>query len=217
MRLGTATSTDDATGEPLTTSDAWRSMDRSQVTAALGRFLGAQQQRPPAHSAVKVGGERAYRRARRGEAVVLASRPVEVHSLELVDYAPPDIRFRATVSAGTYLRGLARDVGNALACGAHLAALRRTAVGPFELRDAVAPDAVTPASLRDPGELVAQLPRRDLTPAEHEAAAHGRPIDERGMGNGEGGMVAVFFEGHLVGVAEVVGESLKPRVVVSDA
>src|SRR5437899_3389423 len=111
MRLGTATSTDDATGEPLTTSDGWRSLDQAQVTAALGRFLGAQEQRPPAHSAVKVGGERAYRRARRGEAVALAPRPVEVHALELVDYAPPDIRFRATVSAGAYPPGLARDVG----------------------------------------------------------------------------------------------------------
>jgi tRNA pseudouridine55 synthase len=217
MRLGTATSTDDATGELLTTSDAWQSMDRAQVSAALGRFLGVQEQLPPAHSAVKVGGERAYRRARRGETVALAPRPVEVHSLELVEFAPPDVRFRATVSAGTYLRGLARDLGTALACGAHLAALRRTAVGPFELQDAVAPDAVTPASLRDPAVLVAHLPRHDLTSAEREAAVHGRPIEDREAGQGEKGMVALFFEGRLVAVAEAVGEALKPRVVVSDA
>ena len=217
IRLGVATSTDDATGEPLSSSAAWRTMDQAQVTAALARFLGVQEQRPPAHSAVKVGGERAYRRARRGEALALAPRPVEVHALELVDYAPPDIRFRATVSAGTYLRGLARDVGDALACGAHLAALRRTAVGPFELQDAVAPDAVTAAGLRDPAVLVAHLARQDLTAEERDAAVHGRPIDEGGMGKGERGMVALFFEGHLVAVAEAVGESLKPRVVVTDA
>ena len=152
-----------------------------------------------------------------GEALALAPRPVEVHALELVDYAPPDIRFRATVSAGTYLRGLARDVGDALACGAHLAALRRTAVGPFELQDAVAPDAVTAAGLRDPAVLVAHLARQDLTAEERDAAVHGRPIDEGRMGKGERGMVALFFEGHLVAVAEAVGESLKPRVVVTEA
>src|SRR5260370_42433718 len=83
-----------------TTSDAWQSMDRAQVSAALGRFLGVQAQLPPAHSAVKVGGERAYRRARRGETVAVAPRPVDVHSLGLGDFAPRDVRFRATVSAG---------------------------------------------------------------------------------------------------------------------
>src|SRR5439155_178560 len=111
IRLGTRTATDDPTGAVVETSDAWRDLDRDAVAAALGRFRGPQRQRPPAHSAVKVGGERAYRRARRGEPVELPERDVEFRELELVAFAPPDARFRAVVSGGTYLRSLARDVG----------------------------------------------------------------------------------------------------------
>ncbi len=221
IRLGVATDTDDSTGEPLATSEAWRGLDRHAVTAALERFRGAQEQRPPAHSAVKVAGERAYRRARRGEVVALAPRSVEVHELALEDFTPPDVRFRATVSAGTYLRSLARDVGAVLGCGGHLATLRRTSVGPFALEDAVAPEAVTAAGLRDPAALVADLPRRDLSVEEREATVHGRPIPRgngsgSGRGSGEEGRVALFAEGKLVAVAERAGEMLKPRVVVVD-
>src|SRR5256886_7685274 len=114
---------------------------------------------------LKVAGERAYRRARRGEGVVLRPRRVEVTELELETFAPPDVGFRATVSGGTYLRSLARDVGEALGCGAHLASLRRTRVGPFRLADAVAPDAVAAHALRDPAELVPEPPARGLDPA----------------------------------------------------
>src|SRR5438876_3882341 len=150
-RLGVVTTTDDATGEPLATSEAWGGLDGGRMAEALARFRGAYAQRPPAYSAVKIAGERAYRRARRGEAVAPAPRPVQVSELELTGLALPDVRFCATVSAGTYLRSLARDVGEALGCGAHLAALTRTRVGPFPLADAVAPEAVTPAGLREPG------------------------------------------------------------------
>jgi tRNA pseudouridine55 synthase len=216
IRLGVTTDTDDPTGEPVATSDAWRTLDRTAVADALARFRGRQEQRPPAHSAVKVDGERAYRRARRGETVALAARPVEVYQLELTGYDAPDARFEATVSAGTYLRSLARDVGEALGCGAHLATLRRTAVGPFELSEAVAPEQVSAATLRDPAALVADLPRRDLTAEEREAAVHGRPIPG-GEGAGDGGPVALFADGKLIAVAELVEQALKPRVVVVDA
>src|SRR6266699_1180892 len=129
------------------------------------RCRGAYEQRPPAYSAVKVQGERSYRRARRGETVTLAPRRVHVAELELVRFEPPDVAFRATVSGGTYLRSLARDVGAALGCGAHLASLRRTRVGPFRLADAVAPDGVAAHALRDPAELVRELPARELDDA----------------------------------------------------
>lgn len=219
IRLGTTTDTDDRTGRPTGASAAWRDLDAAAVATGLGRFRGAFSQRPPAHSAVKVAGERAYRRARRGEAVEPAPRIVRVDALELVEFAPPDVRFRATVSAGTYLRSIARDLGEALECGAHLAALRRTAVGPFGLEEAMAPEAVTAAGLRDPAVLVADLPRRELTPEEREAAMHGRPLlDERGTlerGTEDGGLVALFAEQELVAVAEVAGDLLKPRVVVA--
>ena len=214
IRLGRTTATDDATGPTAGASDAWQALDRARVEAALARFRGAYVQRPPAYSAVKVEGERAYRRARRGEPVALAARPVLVSALELVRFAPPDVAFRATVSGGTYLRGLARDVGEELGCGAHLATLVRTRVGPFRLEDGVMPERLTAGDLRDPATLVAELPRRDLDETARVAVMHGRPVS---AGKGEEGSVALFADGHLVAVAEREGDLLKPRVVVADA
>ena len=218
IRLGVTTTTDDATGATLATSDAWRGLGPLRIRAALERFRGAFEQRPPAYSAVSVAGERAYARARRGEGVTPAARRVEVLELELVSLVLPDLRFRATVSAGTYLRSLARDVGEVLGCGALLAALRRTRVGSFRLEEAVAPEAVTAAAIRDPQALVADLPRRDLDAAEREAVVHGRPIAA-----GEGAAaarVALFADGRLVAVAESAraegGAVLQPRVVVAE-
>ena len=215
IRLGATTDSDDATGEVVATSEAWRTLDRTGVDEALARFRGAYEQRPPAYSAVKVQGERSYRRARRGETVTLAPRRVHVAELELVRFEPPDVAFRATVSGGTYLRSLARDVGAALGCGAHLAILTRTAVGPFRLADAVAAVAVTAGDLRDSGELVAELPRRDLDRGERDAVLHGRPVPA-GNGTRETGHVALFAEGKLVAVAQVVGDLLKARLVVAE-
>ena len=214
IRLGAVTDTDDATGTVTATSEGWRGLDAAAVRAALARFAGGYEQTPPAYSAVKVDGERAYRRARRGEAPAPKARTVAVRELALDDWTPPDARFHATVSAGTYLRSLARDVGAALGCGGHLAALERTAVGPFVLADAVAPEAVTPAAVRDAATLVTGLARRDLDPAERAAAAHGRPV---AAGTGDAGRVALFADGALLGVAEREGDVLKPRVVLVDA
>ena len=216
IRLGVTTDSDDATGAVVATAPPL-GVSAAQLAATMAGFLGPYLQHPPAYSAVKIAGERAYRRARRGEVVAPAARRVEIHRLEIVEYKVPDVRFRATVSGGTYLRSLARDIGAALGCGAHLASLQRTHVGPFTLADAVAPETVTPAMLQEPAVLVADLSRRELSVPERDAAVHGRPIGEPGSGNGERGMVALFFEGHLVAVAEAVGEALKPRVVVSDA
>src|SRR5256885_1736964 len=128
--------------------------------------------------------------------------------------AVPDLEFRATVSGGTYLRSLARDIGAALGCGAHLSALRRTAVGPFRLEEAVAPEAVTPAAVRDASILVADLPRRNVNRTERDAVVHGRPLAR--TSGGAQGRVALFADDELLGVAECVGEVLKPRVVVAE-
>jgi tRNA pseudouridine55 synthase len=222
IRLGVATDTDDATGAVVAAAPA-DGVTAAQLAAALAGFRGGYLQRPPAYSAVKIAGERAYRRARRGELVEPAARRVEIAELEIVDYAVPDVHFRATVSGGTYLRSLARDIGAALGCGAHLAALRRTAVGPFRLDAAVAPERVTTADLRDPAVLVADLQRRELTADERTAIAHGRPIAAgtgvRGPESGPltPGPVALFAGRELVAVADREGELLKPRVVVTDA
>jgi tRNA pseudouridine55 synthase len=213
IRLGAVTATDDATGVTVATSDAWRGLGPAAVEAALERFRGAYEQRPPAFSAIKVAGERAYRRARRGEAVTIAPRAVDVHALELTELALPLVRFRAVVGAGTYLRSVARDVGDALGCGAHLAELERTAVGPFTLADAPTADAVRAADVRDPSVLVAGLTRRALTGEESADVTHGRTIP---AGSHEAGPVALFAEERLVAVAEVEGERLHPRVVLAD-
>jgi tRNA pseudouridine55 synthase len=213
IRLGTTTATDDATGATVATSEAWRGVDRTQVEQALAAFRGGYDQRPPAYSAVKVAGERAYRRARRGEDVALQPRRVQVTELELERFAPPDVGFRATVGGGTYLRSLARDLGEALGCGAHLATLTRTQVGRFRLADAVPPEVLTAQSLCDPAELVRDLPGRELDDAGRAAVVHGRPV-AAGDGTRETGNVALFWHGQLVAVAERVGEMLKPRVVV---
>lgn len=217
IRLGTTTTTDDGTGAPVATSPGWRTVTVGAVAETLGRFRGTFAQRPPAYSAVKIAGERAYRRARRGEEVAPPARMVTVTLLELEDFAPPDFRFRATVSGGTYLRSLARDVGEALGCGAHLAELTRTAVGPFALADAIAPGAVSWEAVQPAEILVADLPRRELTASERAAAVHGRPLaDDRPAGTEAGTDVALFHEGTLVAVAEAVAGMLKPRIVVAD-
>ncbi len=215
MRLGVTTDTDDGTGTVLKT-DRTTDVTAAQVDATFARFRGGYDQRPPAYSAVKIAGERAYRRARRGEVVEPAARRVEIESLELVQYAAPDVTFRATVGGGTYLRSLARDVGAALGCGGHLVSLRRTAVGPFRLEDAVAPDAVTLAEVRDPAPLVGHLQRRDLTAAERNAVVHGRPVARDPVADSRE-PIALFSGSELLAVAEVQGEQLKPRVVVTDA
>ena len=214
-RLGVVTDTDDASGRAIATSDGWRALERAAVEQSLAALRGTQVQRPPAYSAVKVEGERAYKRARRGEDVTPAPRQVEVHELGLTRWAPPEFDFRAKVGAGTYLRSLVRDVGQALGCGAHLTRLVRTAVGPFQLRDATPLEQLTSAAARGPEVLVASLPRRDLSAAELDAVSHGRPVPAGTVGNGE--RVALFAAGALVAVAERADDDLKPRIVVAGA
>lgn len=214
IRLGVTTDSDDATGRVVATAP-WTGVTPAQLAEVIGRFRGAYEQRPPAYSAVKIAGERAYRRARRGEVVAPEPRAVEIRELEIVEAAVPDLVFRATVSAGTYLRSLARDIGAALGCGAHLTALRRTAVGPLQLADAVAPEAVTWDALQDASILVEHLQRRQVDKKERDAIVHGRPLQGDAIADSRA-PIAVFAGEELVAVAEQVGELLKPRVVVAE-
>ncbi|HET7386618.1 MAG TPA: tRNA pseudouridine(55) synthase TruB [Nocardioidaceae bacterium] len=139
VRLGVATSTDDAEGEVVATISAAR-LDVAEVAASAATFVGDLQQVPSSVSAVKVDGERAYRRVRAGEKVELAARPVTVHSLELHRVRPADdcldVDVSVRCSSGTYVRAIGRDLGEVLGVGGHLTALRRTAVGPFALAEA---------------------------------------------------------------------------------
>lgn len=138
VQWGAATATDDAEGE-VTATSAVRP-DAAAIEAVLARFTGAIEQRPPAYSALKVDGRRAYARARAGETVELAPRSVTVHALKLVSAGPDDASFSLQCSKGTYVRSLARDLGEALGTVAHVSALRRTRAGPFVLAQAISLD-----------------------------------------------------------------------------
>jgi tRNA pseudouridine55 synthase len=147
---GAETTTDDTEGEVARSSDARPTRDA--LEALLPRFVGEIMQTPPAFSAIKVNGERAYDIARDGEAVTLAARPIVIHDLRLVDVSPDRATLEADCGKGTYVRALARDLGRLLGCYGHVTALRRTRVGPFTLDDA------TPlAALDDPAEAARAL------------------------------------------------------------
>ena len=130
VRLGVTTSTDDAEGEILMTRPV-PALVAAQIEAALGGLRGRITQRPPAYSAIKQGGVALYKRARRGEDVQVPSREVDVLRLELVDHDGDQLRLHVECGSGTYVRSLARDLGERLGCGAHLTALRRLWVDPF--------------------------------------------------------------------------------------
>jgi len=138
LEFGSETDSEDCTGEIIRRSTELP--DESALLAALPRFTGRIQQVPPRISAVHVDGERSYRRARRGEEVVLAPREVEVESIDLIGFDPPRARLRVRCGAGTYIRALARDLARELGSAAHLTALRRTATGAFDVADAIALD-----------------------------------------------------------------------------
>lgn len=156
VTLGAETITYDATGEVLVSCSV--AVSRSKLQLALGRFRGEISQRPPAYSAVQIGGQRAYDIARRGGAVELPPREVTIHELNLLAYDPPVATLDITCSKGTYVRSLAHDLGQALGCGAHLSALRRLRSGAFTLEQAVKlEDVVTAMRERRGGALLRPL------------------------------------------------------------
>lgn len=133
VRFGATTDTLDAGGPPIPGRPV--TFDRAALESALTRFEGNRLQTPPAYSAIKVGGRKAYDLARAGQAVALPPRPVTIHSLALVAWEAPDLVLDVHCTAGTYIRALARDLGEALGTGAYLLRLTRTASGSFRLED----------------------------------------------------------------------------------
>ncbi|MBB4631533.1 tRNA pseudouridine(55) synthase TruB [Sphingosinicella soli] len=138
VRFGAATETEDAEGAVVATSDVRPS--RAAIEAILPRFTGPISQRPPAYSALKVDGQRAYARARAGETVVLPPRAVTIHALRLVETDGETATFSVSSSKGTYVRSLARDIAEALGTVGHVVMLRRTQAGPFGLEGAISLD-----------------------------------------------------------------------------
>jgi tRNA pseudouridine55 synthase len=170
-----------------------------EIAAALPGFVGVQQQRVPALSAVKVGGERLYARTRRGEDTELPEREIAVSDLRLVeDLGDGEAVLEVRCSAGTYVRRLASDIGERLGCGAYLTALRRTAVGTMSVDDAVGPEEVGREGGIAPLAGLPHLARRELDADGALEVAHGR---WRGDAAGAAEPVALVREGRLVAVA----------------
>lgn len=154
--LSRASTTDDEEGE-ITEISLLRAPDRDEVAAACSKFVGVIQQRPPAHSAVWVDGQRAYDLARKGRSLNLAARDVRIDAIEIMRYEFPIVSLRVACGKGVYIRSLARDLGETLGGGGMLTSLRRTAVGPFRIEQARHLDEVPdplPVSLLLPNSMV---------------------------------------------------------------
>lgn len=200
IMFGAETTTQDASGEVIAEHDP-SALTREDVERAAAGMVGEIEQIPPMVSAVKVGGERLYRAARRGEEVERSPRRVVVHALDVEAFAPgkrASARLRVRCSRGTYVRTIAHDLGRALGVGGHVATLRRASVGPFHEQNAVAPDAVTEAHVRPVLDAVEGYPRREVTAEEATAMVQGRALPAFGVA----GSYAVISDGALVAMAE---------------
>jgi tRNA pseudouridine55 synthase len=212
VTFGIATSTQDASGDVVSEVDA-SAVTRDDVERAAAAMVGEISQVPPMVSAVKVGGERLYRKARRGEEVEREPRRVVVHALDVESFKPgprASARLRVRCSRGTYVRTLAHDLGNALGVGGHVATLRRVRVGGFVAEGAVAPTAVAEAGLRPIMDAVEGYPRRDVTIDEATTVVHGKPLPAFGV---EGPYAVVSPDG-LVSMSEDRGDESRPICVV---
>jgi len=202
VRLGAATTTDDAEGEVVATAST-SGLDDATIRAAAATFVGTLQQVPSAVSAVRVDGKRAYARVRAGESVELEPRTVTVHDLVVHGVRAGDgvydLDIGVRCSSGTYIRAIARDLGRSLGVGGHLAALRRTAVGPFTLDRARTleqlADRFEPVPLADAAR--ASFPSVDLSAEQAADVRFGRALDldlqgVTGVFDESGGFLALY-------------------------
>jgi tRNA pseudouridine55 synthase len=205
-RLGEETDTLDADGVVVRTAPVHAS--REDVAGACRAMVGERLQAPPAYSAVKVGGRKLYDAARAGEAVQAPARRIRVDAFDVTEFDGSGFGFVVTCSGGTYVRVLVADVGSALGCGAHLARLRRTAIGPFRVADARPPGEAGPLPIE---RAVAHLPRLVLGPEEARVASSGSVLGPEGIV----GPYAVFApNGRLIGVYRDDGPRARPEVIL---
>lgn len=183
ITLGVATDTYDAMGQPTATLPV-PALTVAELDRQMKQFRGAIWQTPPIYSALKQDGEALYKRARRGEAVAVKPRQVTVYEFALLSFDGSLLRAQITCSAGTYVRSIAHDLGQALGCGAHLSALRRLAVGGFAVHDAVTVDQLSAAVaanrwhdyLLPPEHAVSHLPQVVLSDTEAQRLLHGQAV-----------------------------------------
>jgi tRNA pseudouridine55 synthase len=222
VRWGVETDTDDTEGKTIAESPARPSI--AEIEAMLPAFTGIIEQTPPKFSAIKIEGERAYDLARAGEEVTLAARPVEIHSLGIVEAADADHTvFEAECGKGTYVRAIARDLGRALGTRGHVCELRRTQVGSFDEKSAISlaeverlgaasPDALKEALLPVAASL-ALIPQVTLGPDDAQRIRMGQPVFLRGRDAPilEGTVTVAARGGALIALADVEQGALKPK------
>ena len=210
VRLGERTATGDAEGEILQMRSV--NVPEESLLPVLERFRGEIEQVPPMHSALKHQGTPLYRLARKGQSVERKSRRVRISDLQLLRFDSPLLELRVVCSKGTYIRVLAEDIGEALGCGAHLSALRRTASGCFRVEQAATLEALQESNrgerlLRLP-LLVAGLPRAELGAAEEARLRQGQALKISGL---HPGLCALLRpDGELIGLGTAAGGILKP-------
>jgi len=224
VKWGIATDTDDSEGKPVATSD--ERPDRDTIEAVLPLFTGEIMQRPPAYSAIKIDGERAYDLAREGQDVVIAERSVVVHRLELTEIPGADHAiFDAECGKGTYVRAIARDIGQRIGCFAHVVALRRLVVGPFgetgaigleELADARGENGAETLDrfLQPVGVVLGDLPEIVLAPGDAARVRRGQTVFLKGRdAPAVTGMVHATHAGETIAIGEVERGAFNPKRV----
>ena len=216
VRWGIETDTDDSDGKPVQTSALRPAVDA--ISALLPAFTGTILQTPPAYSAIKIAGERAYDLARDGEIVVLQPRPVTIHALSIVDTLADETVFETECGKGTYVRAIARDLGRLLGCFGHITALRRTRVGPFVEADATTFEDLeaSGSGLRDLEAGLQGLPRIDVDRAGAARLRRGQPVLVRGNEMLPVGAAYAVCAGAVVATGEVEAGELHPRRVFAD-
>jgi tRNA pseudouridine55 synthase len=219
LRLGAATDSDDRTGNVIATSDAWRDLSNHDIRVELERQQGMRLQVPPAVSAKKVGGQRAYAAAHRGAPITLQPVSIVIHSIRATRIDPPEVEFEVHCSAGTYVRAIARDAGAALGVHAHLQSLRRLAVGHFDVANALQLDridaATAQAAIIPPLQALAHLVHVDIERAAATIIAHGGSIPAP-PGLPIAQPLALAHEGQLVAIAQQSDGWLHPEKVFFD-
>lgn len=230
VRWGVQTTTDDAEGETMNTSD--KRPARADIEALLPRYTGIIHQTPPQFSAVKIDGERAYALARQGKDAAIAEREVEIDALSIAAHEDGTTTFEVDCGKGTYVRALARDMGRDLGCFGHVGALRRTMVEPFDEDDAVtlaeleaaaeaagedeqARHAALDALLLDTGEAMDGFPRVDLSDDQAQRIRLGNPAIVRGrdapVAEDE---ACAFHKNRLLAIGEIAQGAFQPKRVL---
>jgi tRNA pseudouridine55 synthase len=217
--LGARSDTDDADGMIVSTAPL-TSPTLDQVRPQLASFVGETLQIPPAYSAAKITGRRAYAMARRGEEVSLAARSVTIHAIDLLSYAFPLLELEVRCGKGTYIRALARDLGDRLGCGGYIQTLRRTRVGCFDVSAAVSLDADAETARRAilPLALAASdLPQRTVTDGEAVRLRQGQALALVNVNPAAGEVALVDERGGLiaVGMVDLPRNCIRPGKVMA--